>query len=111
MRTIKFRAWDTKRDKMIPIDTERLGQYLILPHYIPMQFTGLLDKNGKEIYEGDIVNTPDGDTKVMWWEAGFYFKYLENKNRGDYIKINTKECDIIGNIYENPELLSTNPKP
>ena len=50
-REIKFRAWDKRRNIIIPIDTERLGQYLISETFECMQFTGLKDKNGKEIDE------------------------------------------------------------
>lgn len=69
------------------------------------QFTGLTDKNGKDIYEGDIVRTRNGDTQVIWWLAGFYFKYLIDKGRGDFVKLDSKEMEIIGNIYENSDLL------
>lgn len=76
------------------------------PVNIPMQFTGLLDKNGKEIYEGDIV----------FAEEYVGFKNLKAEviyNRGRFC-LNTgtipedliaELCEVIGNIYSNPELL------
>lgn len=70
-----------------------------------MQFTGLLDRNGKEIYEGDILEggSPiDGDPRrwtVKWYStnlnAGWDFGYMPAMNY----------CEVIGNIHENPELL------
>lgn len=76
---------------------------------ILMQFTGLLDKNGKEIYEGDIVNwteidpmspNPNKVTEVKWENWGFNFRM--NWEDGQVSPIS---YEVIGNIYENPELL------
>jgi uncharacterized phage protein (TIGR01671 family) len=78
-----------------------------------MQYTGLKDKNGKEIYEGDICYVyPDEwefqlegcNHNVIYFEGGFGLKRDKNpfyplyKSLADY-------CNVIGNIYENPELL------
>jgi uncharacterized phage protein (TIGR01671 family) len=91
-----------------------------------MQFTGLLDKNGKEIYEGDILTAdfyPYMDEgvrnylSIVEWEApGFMgFKHLVNSTKrgisdgiGEYLE-ETEQFEVIGNIYENPELLSPHP--
>jgi uncharacterized phage protein (TIGR01671 family) len=75
-----------------------------------MQFTGLLDKNGKEIYEGDIVICINGHEGVVEWEksdccfnvTGYY------NASNDYPSMAFMEgqpFEVIGNIYENPELL------
>lgn len=83
------------------IDVNTLGQY-----------TGLKDKNGKEIYEGDIIN--DGGTiyKVLYYLDGFSAKVIKTKEDEEQIPDVVyslanfdNECRVIGNIYDNPELL------
>ena len=80
MREIKFRAWDQV-------------SYLVL-----MQYTGLKDKNGTEIYEGDIFLVPYNNIgkKVVEFEGGSY-------NVKDFLV--SGKITVIGNMYENPELL------
>ena len=119
MRTIKFRAWDRVGKQGI------LGWSRILEIGIElffkenygfelMQFTGLLDKNSKEIYEGDILRVinPNGEQDnnciVEWDNAGIY-PYAPEDGYGDFdisaigwameLDYNFK---VIGNIYENP---------
>ena len=78
---------------------------------ILMQFTGLLDKNSVEIYEGDIVKAPDGvwEVQIRDLEDGVCL-INDAKETGslDYIdgEYSLTECEVIGNIYENPELLT-----
>jgi hypothetical protein len=81
-----------------------------------MQYTGLLDKNGKEIYEGDITN----NGVIEWceclnWDSGgsnhpgFYFKNrweLGKRGEMEYHYGFDKDLEVIGNIYENPELVN-----
>ena len=130
MRTIKFRAWITEAKQMIEHNVIDFNDFLhktnldgsINPSYcgdddILMQFTGLYDKNGKEIYEGDILNVGENlvceivyvDKNVEDYgdeiHCAFHAKvYIHNKTipLDSYLKNN---CEIIGNIYENPELL------
>jgi uncharacterized phage protein (TIGR01671 family) len=87
-------------------------------HYQIMQFTGLLDKNGKEIYEGDILGLAEGvyGTWEVFWDddfKGFSLSKTEEEIAGLGETLNkdvfdgiTTEAEIIGNIYENPELIN-----
>lgn len=128
-RVIKFRAFDTETKKMfIPL-------MLMLPHTdnsdIVMQFTGLLDKNGREIYEGDVVkiyeedeDSPSGRIHerigfIYWHEKECRYKYgtkkhkiLGGKDWHDYAEFPSYLCEheVIGNIHENPELLKAGEK-
>src|SRR5690606_11264280 len=128
MKEMKFRAWDDVEDKMYYIGEETdiifyfddngivaekiLGDYEMekLPYLKYMQFTGLYDRKGTPIYEGDLLQHPNGviaEIKCSDYLAAFVAVYVQN---GD-IEINfldkriVNECEIVGNIYENPELL------
>jgi uncharacterized phage protein (TIGR01671 family) len=73
---------------------------------IVMQFTGLLDKNGVEIYEGDIIRLEHWGPsiyKIDFDRGAFYIAKSDREEVGD-IKY-AEKCEVIGNIYENPELL------
>lgn len=120
MRTIKFRAWDeadkTIRkvtainwyDECVYMDeTPMTGVRRALANLNLMQFTGLLDKNGKEIYEGDVLkHEHDAVSSVEWLDGCFVVRHWWNKKPSDcdFIAVKNK-FEIIGNIYENPELL------
>ena len=131
----KYRAWDVLAEEMIDevlmisfVRKEIIGKfrngYTSVPlkfedkrngeDVILMQSTGLVDKNGKEIFEGDILAFETDDevinVKIFWDEkhALFMFgseKYNEEEPLAELVEANTYPFEIIGNVYENPELL------
>jgi uncharacterized phage protein (TIGR01671 family) len=130
MRTIKFRAWDDNMMVYLPFnrfDDEYSSilfqldsniydfgicgfsdvgfNYSKIPMPIIMQFTGLIDKNGKEIYEGDICNTRDGDLLTCYSYNEFIYMVLFSEEHSGVNGYAQKDLEVIGNIYENPELL------
>jgi uncharacterized phage protein (TIGR01671 family) len=131
MREIKFRAWDRKLGKWsVPVISGNGTIYLNRDNAIAdmsikdlnekvqvCQFTGLKDKNGKEIYEGDITNygVIEWNDDLNWDSGGsnhpgFYFKdkyEMGDKGCLDYHTRFDSDIEVLGNIYENPELLRT----
>ena len=77
------------------------------------QYTGLTDKNGKKIFEGDIIDTPDRLLKVVWFKGNAQFdlnfiRHAHDKIITNFKGINMRDLcsyEIIGNIHDNPELL------
>ena len=125
MRTIKFRGKDRSTGKWfyrnlnvkdifgrtcictsdqvyLDIDPETVGQ-----------FTGLMDKNDAEIYEGDILKWSNGRSYVVKFLEGMFYASVEECNDGCFGGIplhaltdyEDRRCEIVGNIYDNPELL------
>ena len=74
-----------------------------------MQYTGLKDKNGKEIYEGDIIEFyflgSDEKAEIVYNEDRAMFCLQYNKNKLNGWHLNPSKYNVLGNIYENPELL------
>jgi uncharacterized phage protein (TIGR01671 family) len=107
-RPIKFRAWDIEKKVMNPYLSIIEGMVLLTPakpeNQIVMQFTGLLDKNGKEIYEGDIVRftTFDGVGVVRFTAPEFEVSDTRQTVR-EVHSLRGYECEVTGNIHENPE--------
>lgn len=114
MRDIKFRAWHIN-------DKEMLGHKdaCLIPLFTPsfryrdgetvlMQFTGLKDKSGVEVYEGDVVKYLTHTTHVFWSPQDFGFVHY-NEVIGGYAGlsffIGYKDFEVIGNIHQHPKLL------
>lgn len=124
MREYKFRAWDNENNQMLDVQelnfedcfyggemqikTTMYNDYFDCREMPLMQYTGLHDKNGKEIYEGDIVKSFFVDTD----EAGNeIYKYYIIEVKYDEVLCSYKidkfmNLEVIGNIYENKELLN-----
>ena len=133
MREIKFRAWD-KNDKRIFIDPQmidfynkKIGYMQYQTEYMPdtsysipvgfeefeyselMEWTGLYDKNGEDIYEGDILFESFGEKyyKVVFENGSFRAEFEGDfeEHSVDLIDVVAQGCEVVGNIYENPELI------
>lgn len=108
-RDIKFRIWNDYDKKMIywnELLKSNLANIFTIPSYNKwlMQYTGLHDKNGKEIYEGDIVKYENMTGKIMFFNGSFIMSNFEETEEWELGVIN-EELEIMGNIYDNPELL------
>jgi uncharacterized phage protein (TIGR01671 family) len=118
-REIKFRAWNKKKKEMrdvcslhnstqpyfVSVYDEEKGEIDWFDDLIIMQFTGLKDKNGVEIYEEDLLSNDVGAPvmRVEFNQGCFTLNGLENLISEE---VDHTQClEIIGNIYENPELL------
>lgn len=123
MRQIKFRAFFRDNKEMVKVgamDWDEKGNLICLNYpkgkdyfnsdseddndIVLMQYTGCKDKNGQEIYEGDVVEFYGELFEVMWLLSGFY---ISNIAGGGFEEVATNGGDmrVVGNIYENRELL------
>ena len=133
MRNIKFRAFDNENKEMLEVEnlyfndisnkveikTTIYSDYFNENEMILMQYTGLKDKNGKEIYEGDIVQEVYKLYKCEGERRGRKYVVKFDEDRCGYTPfacgdgcgccesevISVENAEVIGNIYDNPELL------
>jgi uncharacterized phage protein (TIGR01671 family) len=127
MREIKFRCWHKKGKDMSQGTSirEMMNSYQatcsifsgpntkeFLDNLVFMQYTGLIDKNGKEIYEGDIVRENDGSSYEIFWLGYKASFYAGNDKKRRWHSLNQlldtelyNEYEVMGNIYQTPTLL------
>jgi len=111
-RPIKFRVWDFFHKQWITGAAIELNGCIINTSFaepetncVALQYTGLTDKNGKEIYEGDIIHLKFGELNanlVVKWDKYMGLKY-HNGGWTSLVHVDT-HGEVIGNIFENPEL-------
>lgn len=124
MTRFSFRVWQKEYRRWEDITETRLKLLLdpeVHEHYVIMQSTGLLDSKGVEIFEGDVVKSKDwhhhgdfeecypiGEVKWAEWDASFWLSGLNPDCPSSYGAPSISEhlkLEILGNVYENPELL------
>lgn len=130
MCDIKFRVWNRQSkeyitgnrarvdgDGLLYIDRITVKNCFRPPHtrknpwFIVEQYTGLKDKNGTEIYEGDVVETPEYPGKIVYNEKYACFELWRPRSSDCFIALTHQQdigmgdLEVVGNIHENPELL------
>ena len=124
MREIKFRAWDKRHNRFIVLEKIHFGEngpkgvyernelspttpYIYSIEWIElMAYTGLKDQNGREIYEGDILSLGNNVIAKVYYadDLAMFRCVIEGTEEFDLFAFN-QEASIVGNIYENKELL------
>lgn len=118
-RFFKFRAWNNSKCEWVDhnefLNEPEVSATVLLPSifefthddWVIQQFTGLIDKNGKEIFEGDVIKyrrfgkNEYALAEVTFSDAAFYADYMLS----DLMVFSVFETEIIGNVFENPNLL------
>jgi uncharacterized phage protein (TIGR01671 family) len=128
-RTIKFRVWDKKHNRFIEggevsyklyPGEERIVVYVNEQYFDSgehrqndfelMQSTGLFDKNAVEIFEGDLLNFFGQHSPVVFADGAFWIEEVKTSSLaevgGELLRDIADRCEVIGNIFENPELIN-----
>lgn len=126
MREIKFRCWDKENKEMLEVQeldyadsydgqpmvrTTMYNDYFDTEDMILMQYVGLKDKNGTEIYEGDVVELKAENGccnmlgKIIYDNYDLAFELIDEEGNQEALWYAEQELEVIGNIYKNPELL------
>lgn len=115
MREIKFRAWDKHVGVFYEWNPIMMTDWLLDKDCVLNQYTGIKDKNGKEIYEGDLLSAGEEYSTQIVSFLGGSFRVNTAPDNDDWILLSEfispsfispeEKITIIGNIYENPELL------
>ena len=127
----KYRAWDSAKKEMfkdtfaitesgqvVVVEQESVASfpdYVFVEHLVIMQSTGLVDRDGKIIFEGDVVQFEDCSEAsdflyintgiIEWCQGGFHVTNRDSVLMEDLLDGDSLDVTIIGNIYESPELL------
>lgn len=128
MKDIKFKVWDRQLKQMCVVDSiefidelegrpgvnafardGKIAYWIEKENAVLLQYTGLLDKNGKEIYEGDILKIETDKPMAVGWSNKFA-SFILNKDGWAFShwfgeSCNPKDCEVIGNTYQNPDLI------
>ena len=110
MREIKFRIWDKINRMWLRCFNVNLFDIGDLPNVELMQYTGIKDKNGKEVYEGDIVILNDAEEEnkcIVKYKYGSYI-LVDGDLRENLSNVEDRFLEVIGNIYENKNLMEEN---
>lgn len=115
-REIKFRAWDKENEEMLEVEdlhwdyttgeflirTTMYSDYFNTDEMALMQYTGLKDKNGLEIYEGDILENPYSDDRatVEWSEEDGMFVLIIDDVETNFSNEKSTDWEVMGNIYD-----------
>ena len=135
-RPIKFRVWDKITNRYLQelgiyywhipysLDGEEitgeanlfgLSELLRHDNFVAQQYTGLTDKNGKKIYEGDIVKyktwtgshdgiTEEHQTQVQFKDGAYYPRYIDDECEDSWYSFKVYDLEVVGNIFETPHL-------